>query len=110
MNKLLLAAALASATFATHADNAPARRTIQLRQIDVPARKIQLSSPDFKNGGRFAAAQTAGEPCCEGANISPALNWSGVPKEAKSMVLTMYDPDAPAGSGVWHWLVYSESK
>ncbi len=44
---------------------------------------------------------------CDGANISPELHWSDVPKGTKSFAVTVYDPDAPTGSGWWHWVVFN---
>lgn len=44
---------------------------------------------------------------CEGGNISPALSWQNAPAATKSYAITAYDPDAPTGSGWWHWVVYN---
>lgn len=61
---------------------------------------MTLSSPAFAAGGRIPAKYT-----CEGDDISPPLAWTGVPKEARSLVLLCDDPDAPAGT--WHhWAIY----
>ncbi len=69
--------------------------------------KFTLTSTDFTDGGTLANAQVFNEFGCKGANISPALTWSGAPAGTKSFALLMHDPDAPTGSGWWHWVVYN---
>ena len=66
-----------------------------------------LSSSDFNAGGKLANAQVFNDFGCKGGNISPALAWSGAPSGTKSFALLMHDPDAPTGSGWWHWIVYN---
>jgi len=68
---------------------------------------LTLSSPDIKPGGKIADEQEYNGAAwgCSGGNVSPALNWSAAPKGTKSFALSVYDPDAPTGSGFWHWWV-----
>jgi Raf kinase inhibitor-like YbhB/YbcL family protein len=73
----------------------------------VQAAGMSLSSPDIKNKGTIAMEQVFKGFGCTGENISPALTWKGAPKETKSFALTVYDPDAPTGSGWWHWVVFN---
>lgn len=67
---------------------------------------LSLSSPDLASG-RFDNRFIANGFGCAGGNVSPALVWSHVPAGTQSLALTMHDPDAPTGSGFWHWAVYS---
>ena len=69
--------------------------------------KFTLTSTDFKDGGTLANAQVFNEFGCKGGNTSPALAWSNAPGGTQSFALLMHDPDAPTGSGWWHWLVYN---
>lgn len=71
------------------------------------AANFTLSSPDLRDGGTVAEEHVFNGFGCQGANISPALKWSGAPAGTKSFALTVYDPDAPTGSGWWHWVVFN---
>lgn len=64
-----------------------------------------LTSPDVPAGGTLAQKFEFNGFGCSGENKSPALRWSGAPKAAKAFAVTVYDPDAPTGSGWWHWSV-----
>ncbi len=68
---------------------------------------FKLESPSIKAGSTLTDAQVFNGFGCTGKNISPALKWSGAPKDTKSFALTVYDPDAPTGSGWWHWVIYN---
>ncbi|MFE9689690.1 YbhB/YbcL family Raf kinase inhibitor-like protein [Micromonospora sp. NPDC005806] len=62
-----------------------------------------LTSDDVHNGEPMDARHAHGS--AGGENISPQLSWSGFPDEARSFVVTCFDPDAPTGSGFWHWVL-----
>lgn len=66
--------------------------------------RFKLTSPDI-SGGSFSDQHLADTFGCTGANISPALEWSGAPEGTLSFSVAIYDPDAPTGSGFWHWIV-----
>lgn len=69
--------------------------------------RLQLSSPAFADGGRLPDRQALNAMGCTGLNLSPALAWTGAPSGTKSFAVTLYDPDAPTGSGWWHWVVFN---
>jgi len=64
-----------------------------------------LSSPDLA-GGTFSTKFILNGFGCTGQNVSPALMWSNIPPGTKSLHIQVHDPDAPTGSGFWHWAVY----
>lgn len=68
---------------------------------------FKLESPTIKPNSTLTDAQVFNGFGCTGKNISPALKWSGAPAGTKSYAVTVYDPDAPTGSGWWHWVVYN---
>jgi Raf kinase inhibitor-like YbhB/YbcL family protein len=69
------------------------------------ATSFQLSSPEIEAGGTIPKSFEFNGFGCSGENKSPALQWSGAPKGTRSFAVTVYDPDAPSGSGWWHWMV-----
>ena len=64
-----------------------------------------VTSSDLEPGAALAAPQLSGIMDAGGDDVSPQLSWSGFPEETKSFAVTCYDPDAPTGSGFWHWAV-----
>ena len=70
----------------------------------VPA--FTVTSTDVTAGKALPQAQMSGIFGVPGGkDLSPQLSWSGAPAETKTYTVTMYDPDAPSGSGFWHWAV-----
>ncbi|PCJ87178.1 MAG: YbhB/YbcL family Raf kinase inhibitor-like protein [Thiotrichaceae bacterium] len=72
---------------------------------NVQAEGFFLSSTDIQ--GQIANAQVYNSFGCTGKNISPQLSWKHAPEGTRSFAITAYDPDAPTGSGWWHWLVFN---
>lgn len=87
MRRMLLAVAITGLSTLTYAAD------FKLSSTEIKANSMMPKSFEFNGFG------------CSGENKSPALKWSGAPKDTKSFAVTVYDPDAPTGSGWWHWVV-----
>ena len=66
-----------------------------------------VNSPEVRADGKIVQEQVFNSFGCTGGNVSPALLWRGAPAGTKSFAVTVYDPDAPTGSGWWHWVVFN---
>jgi len=69
------------------------------------AADFSVSSKDIRDGVAMSKQQEFKGFGCDGGNQSPQLSWADAPAGTKSFAITVYDPDAPTGSGWWHWLV-----
>lgn len=78
---------------------------IALAALTVKAQTFTLKSADI--GGQATNKQMFNSFGCHGDNVSPQLSWANVPEGTKSFAVTMYDKDAPTGSGFWHWVVFN---
>ena len=70
---------------------------------EVPS--FTLTSTDIADGQPLSLPLVSGVMGAGGDDLSPRLFWSGFPADTESFVVTCYDPDAPTGSGFWHWAV-----
>ena len=69
---------------------------------------MKVSSTSFTDGDYLSQQHMLSEAFgfgCSGSNTSPHLAWTEVPPDTKSFAITCFDPDAPTGSGFWHWVV-----
>ena len=79
--------------------------TLQPSILGAP--KLSVQSTDLKARGTLADKHVFAGMGCTGENVSPALSWKDAPEGTKSFAVFAYDPDAPTGSGWWHWVVYN---
>jgi len=78
---------------------------LMLFHFSAVSQTFTLRSKDVS--GQFTNTFIARTFGCNGENKSPQLTWSDAPPETKSFAVTMYDLDAPTGSGWWHWIVFN---
>ncbi|WP_448205087.1 YbhB/YbcL family Raf kinase inhibitor-like protein [Azospirillum sp. sgz302134] len=75
--------------------------------VPATASAFELTSPDIKDRAPLAERHVLNGFGCTGGNLSPALAWKDTPAGTRSFAVTAYDPDAPTGSGWWHWIVFN---
>lgn len=92
MNKLIIGAALSLFSLASQAQD------------------FRLTSSAMKHGEQIDNVYVQNGSGCSGADTSPPLSWSEAPEGTKSFAVTMFDPDAPTGSGWWHWTIVNIPK
>ncbi len=71
----------------------------------VSAQTFTLKSNNL--GGQATNREYGSSFGCHGENVSPELHWENAPAGTQAFAVTMYDKDAPTGSGFWHWMVYN---
>ena len=99
-------ASSASVSAKVFVDRSPQRALLDPYQFLPKVPSFRVVSTTVRNGHPLPTAQLSGVFGVPGGkDISPELSWSGFPKQTKSFVVSMYDPEAPTGSGFWHWIV-----
>ncbi|CRH28682.1 kinase inhibitor [Pantoea ananatis] len=66
---------------------------------------MRVYSQDLHDGDKMPEKHVFNGMGYQGDNLSPHLAWEDAPEGTKSFVITCFDPDAPTGSGWWHWVV-----
>ena len=97
---MILSVAICLFVSCANRSSAPAQQTTST-PVNENKSGIKLTSKAFNEGQAIPRGYT-----CDGANVSPPLEWTGVPKSAKTLVIVADDPDAPAGTWV-HWVLYN---
>ncbi|WP_375055157.1 YbhB/YbcL family Raf kinase inhibitor-like protein [Zobellella sp. DQSA1] len=87
----------------THAKKCSLAVLAALASGPALAGEFTLTSTDIAPGELMASAQEFQGFGCAGGNLSPQLSWSGAPQGTRAFAILAYDPDAPTGSGWWHW-------
>lgn len=75
--------------------------------LSMGVQAFELVSPDIADGQPLTKMQEFQGYGCNGSNRAPALFWKNAPKGTQSFAVTVYDPDAPTGSGWWHWVLFN---
>ena len=75
--------------------------------VSMSSNAFELTSQDIQEGQKMPHAFEFNSFGCNGDNKSPQLEWADAPKGTKSYAITVYDPDAPSGSGWWHWSAFN---
>jgi Raf kinase inhibitor-like YbhB/YbcL family protein len=78
---------------------------ICITALHAAAQTFTLKSADI--GGQATQKEFYNGFGCTGQNVSPQLSWENAPQGTQFFAVTMYDKDAPTGSGFWHWVIFN---